>query len=190
MIWHYYEKQNQLLNQLSPLDCKEIKPVNPKGNQPWIFIGRTDAEAEAPILWPPYGKSWLIRKDLEAAKDWGQEEKGKTEDETVGGHHWLNAHDFEQAPIEGRRRRGRQRMRQLEGITDSMHMTLSKLGRWWRTGKPGILQSTRSQSVEHDWATEQHAGLSLDIYIVNSSLFPWVDNSFFSTMLRSTIFCF
>ena len=97
MIWHYYEKQNQLLNQLSPLDCKEIKPVNPKGNQPWIFIGRTDAEAEAPILWPPYGKSRLIRKDLEAAKDWGQEEKGKTEDETVGGHHWLNAHDFEQA---------------------------------------------------------------------------------------------
>ena len=72
-----------------PLDCK-IKPVNPKGNQSWIFIGRTDAEAEAPILWPPDAKSWLIRKDLDAGKDWRQEEKGMTEDEMVGWHHWFN----------------------------------------------------------------------------------------------------
>ena len=68
----------------SPLDSKEIKPVNPKGNQPWIFIGRTDAEAEAPILWPPDAKGLLIGKDPDAEKDWGQEEKGSTEDEMVG----------------------------------------------------------------------------------------------------------
>ena len=68
----------------SPLDCKEIKSVNPKGNQSWIFIGRTDAEAETPILWPPDAKNWLIRKDPGAGKDWRQEEKGKTEDEMVG----------------------------------------------------------------------------------------------------------
>ena len=68
----------------SPLDCKEIKPVNPKGNQSWIFIGRTDAEAETPILWPPDMKNWLIWKDSDAGKDWRQEEKGMTEDEMVG----------------------------------------------------------------------------------------------------------
>ena len=76
----------------SPLDCKEIKPVNPKGNQPWIFIGRTDAEA--PILWSPDAKSWLIGKDPHAGKDWWQEEKGTTEDEMVEWHHWLNRHGF------------------------------------------------------------------------------------------------
>ena len=73
----------------SSLDSK-IKPVNPKGNQPWIFIGRTDAEAEALILWPPDAKSWLIGKDPDAGKDWGYKEKGTTEDEMVGWHHWLN----------------------------------------------------------------------------------------------------
>ena len=82
----------------SPLDSKEIKPVNPKGNQPWIFTGSTDAEAEAPILWPPGAKSWLIGKDLDAGKDWRQEEKGMTEDEMVGCHHQLDEHEFEQAP--------------------------------------------------------------------------------------------
>ena len=81
----------------SPLDCKEIKPVNPKENQPWIFIGKTDAEAEAeaPIPWPPDSKSWLIGKDLDARKDWGQE-KGETEGEMAGWHHWSNGHEFEQ----------------------------------------------------------------------------------------------
>ena len=80
----------------SPLDCKEIKSVNIKGNQPWIFIGRTDAEAEAPILWSPDVKSQLIGKDSDAGKDWGQEEKGVTEDERVGWHHQFNRHEFEQ----------------------------------------------------------------------------------------------
>ena len=74
----------------SPLDCKEIQPVHPKGNQPWIFIGRTDAEAETPILWPPDMKNWLIGKDPDAGKDWRQEEKWTTEDEIVGWHHWLD----------------------------------------------------------------------------------------------------
>ena len=82
----------------SPLDCKEIKSVNPKGNQFWIFIRRTDAEAETPILWPPDVKNWLIGKDPDAGKDWKQEEKGTTEDELVEWHHQLNGHEFEQAP--------------------------------------------------------------------------------------------
>ena len=79
----------------SPLDCKEIKPVNPKGNQSWIFIGRTDAQAGAPKLWPADMRSWLIGKDPDDGQDWTQEEKGTTEDEMVGWHHWLDGHEFE-----------------------------------------------------------------------------------------------
>ena len=80
----------------SPLDCKEIQPVHPKGNQACVFIGRTDAEAETPILWPPDVKSWFIGKDPDAWRDWGQEEKGTTEDEMAGWHHRLDGHEFEQ----------------------------------------------------------------------------------------------
>ena len=80
----------------SPLDCKEIQPVHPKGDQSWVFIGRTDAEAETPIFWPPDVKSWLIWKDPNVGKDWGQEKKGTTEDEMVGWHHWHDGHEFEQ----------------------------------------------------------------------------------------------
>ena len=109
----------------SPLDSKEIQPVHPKGDQPWIFTGRTDAEAEIPILWQPDVKNWLIGKKTLML--------GKTE---------------------GRRRRGRQRMRCLDGITDLMGMSLSKLGSWWWTGKPGMPQTMGSQRVEHDWETE------------------------------------
>ena len=109
----------------NPLDCTEIQPVNPKGNQLWIFIGRTDAEVETPILWPPDVKNWLIRKDPCAGKDWRQEEKRTTEDEIVGWHHRLDGHEF-----------------------------MSKLQVWWWTGKPGVLQSIVSQRVWHDWATE------------------------------------
>ena len=81
----------------SSLNCKEIKPVNPKGNQSWIFIGMTDAKDEAPILWPPDAKNWLTGKDPDAGKDWRQEEKGMTEDGKVGWHHRLNGCEFEQA---------------------------------------------------------------------------------------------
>ena len=82
----------------SPLDCKEIQPVHPKGDQSWVFIGRTDAEAETRILWPPDAKSWLIWKDPDAEKDWGQEEKGMTEDEMVGWHHRHNGDGFGWTP--------------------------------------------------------------------------------------------
>ena len=89
-LWILLEKTLE-----NPLDCKEIKPVSPKGNQPWIFTERTDAEAEAPILWPPDVKSQLTGKVSDAEKDWGQEEKGETEDEMVW-HHWLNGYELEQ----------------------------------------------------------------------------------------------
>ena len=78
----------------SPLDCKEIQPVHPKGDQSWVFIGRTDAEGETPILWPPHAKSWLIAKDSDAGRDWGQEKKGITEGEMAGWHHRLDTHAF------------------------------------------------------------------------------------------------
>ena len=111
----------------SPLDCKEIQPVYPIGDQSWVFIGSTDAEAETSILWPPHVKSRLIWKDPDAGKDWGQEEKAMTEDEMAGRHHRLNGHKFGQCP---------------------------NSGSWWWTGRPGVLQSTGSQRVGHNWATE------------------------------------
>ena len=85
----------------SSLDSKEIKPVHPKGNQSWMFIGRTGAEAETPVLWPPDANNWLIVKDPGVGKDWRQQEKGISEDELVGWHHWLNGHEFEQGPGAG-----------------------------------------------------------------------------------------
>ena len=82
----------------SPLDCKEIQPVHSKGDQPWDFFGRNDAKAETPVLWPPHAKSWLIGKDPDAGRDWGQEEKGTTQDEMAGWHHWLDGHESEWTP--------------------------------------------------------------------------------------------
>ena len=99
--WHFWTVVLEKTLE-SAVDCKEIKPVHPKGNQSWIIIGRADAEAEAPILWPPNMKSWLTGKDLDAGKDWRQE-NGTTEDEMVGWHHWLSGHEFEQAPGDGKR---------------------------------------------------------------------------------------
>ena len=80
---------------VSPLDCKEIQPVHPKGDQSWIFIGRSDAEAETPVLWPLDAKNWLIRKDPDVGVGWQQEEKGTTDDEMIGWHHWVNEHEFQ-----------------------------------------------------------------------------------------------
>ena len=85
----------------SPLDCKEIQPVHSKGDQFWVFFGRTDAKAETPRLWPPHAKSWLIGKDSDARRDWSQEEKGTTEDEMAGWHHWLDGHEFGWTPEVG-----------------------------------------------------------------------------------------
>ena len=109
----------------SPLHCKKIQSVHPKGNQSWVFIGRTDVEAETPILWPPDVKSWLTGKDSDAGKDWGQEEKGTTEDEMVGWHHQLNGHEFGWAL----------------GVGDGQQGLA-----WWG--------SLGSQRVGHDWSTE------------------------------------
>ena len=85
----------------SPLDCKEIQPVHSEGDQPWDFFGRDDAKAEAPVLWPPHAKSWLIGKYFDAERDWGQEEKGITEDEMAGWHHWLDGRESEWNPRDG-----------------------------------------------------------------------------------------
>ena len=85
----------------SPLNCKEIQPVHSKGDQSWVFFGRNDAKAETPVLWPPHAKSWLIGNDSDAGRDWGQEEKGTTEDEMAGWHHWLDGREFEWTPGDG-----------------------------------------------------------------------------------------
>ena len=98
--WHFWTVVLEKTLE-SPLDCKEIKPVNPKRNCSWIFIARTDVEADTPILWPPDVKIWLIRKDPDVGKDWRHEQKGVTEDEMVGYHHWLDGHEFEKAPRVG-----------------------------------------------------------------------------------------
>ena len=90
----------------SPLDCKEIQPVHSEGDQSWMFIGMTDAKAETPILWPPHAKSWLIGKDSDAGRDWGQEKEGMTEDEMAGWHHQLDGHEFEWMPGVGDRQGG------------------------------------------------------------------------------------
>ena len=109
----------------SPLDFEKIQPVHPKGDQSWVFIRRTDAEAETPILWPPHAKSWLIGKDPDAGKDWGQEKKGTTEDEMAGWHHWLDGHEF--------------------GWT---------LGVGDGQGGLAVLRFMGSQRVGHDWVAE------------------------------------
>ena len=109
----------------SPLNCKEIQPVHPKGSQSWISIGRTDVEAETPILWPSDADSWVIWKDPDAGKDRRQEEKGMTEDEMVGWHHWHDGHGFGWTPRVG------------DG-----------------QGGPGVLQFIGLQRVRHDWVTE------------------------------------
>ena len=108
----------------SPLVCKEIQPIHPKGDQSWVFIERTHVEAETPRLWPPDAKSWLIWKDSDAGTDWGQEEKGTTEDEM------------------------------FDGIMTRWTCVWVDSGSWWWTGKPGMLRFTGSQRVGHDWTTE------------------------------------
>ena len=108
----------------SPLDCKEIQPVHSEGDQPWDFFGRNDAEAETPVLWPPHAKCWLIGKDSDAGRDWGQEEKG-----TTGWDGWMAS------------------------LTRWMWIWVNS-GSWWWTGRPGVLQFMGLQRVGHDWANE------------------------------------
>ena len=109
----------------SPLDCKEVQPVYPKGDQSWVFIGRTDAKAETPILWPPHAKSWLIGKDPDAGRDWGQEEKGMYR----GWDGWMASPTW-------------------------WTWVWVNSRSWWWTGRPGVLLFMGSQRVGHDWATE------------------------------------
>ena len=108
----------------SPLDCKEIQSVHSKGDQSWVFFGRNDAKAETPVLWPPHAKSWLIGKDPDAGRDWGQEEKGTTEDEMAG-----------------------------VSLTRWTWVSVN-FGSWWWTGRPGVLRFMGSQRVGHNWATD------------------------------------
>ena len=122
----------------SPLDCKEIKPVNSKGNQSWIFIGRTDVEAEALILWPLDAKNWLTGKDPDAGKD-SEQEKRATEDEMVGWHHWLNGREFEQTQGDSEGQ-GSLACCSSWGCkeSDTTEWLNGSSGRWWRAGKPGV----------------------------------------------------
>ena len=135
---------NDIYLTILPSSTDLIKPVNPKGNQTWIIIGRTDTEAEVPILWPPDAKNWLLGKDPDAGNDWRQKEKGTTEDKVAGWHHQLDGHEFEQA----------------WGMLQS--------------GKPGMLQSMRSQRVGHDWETE---------------LNHWFENHYFWTQSYTDLLC-
>ena len=148
----------------SPLDCKEIQPVHPKGNQSWIIIGRTDDEAETPILWPPNGKNWLIWKYPDAGKDWRQEEKGTTGWDSL--------------------------MASLMQWT----WVWASSRNWWWTGRPGMLQSMGSQRGRHDWATEltnwndhKCVGLSLDFLScsINPNVCFCASNMVFHTVLTT-----
>ena len=127
----------------SPLDCKEIQPVHPKGNQSWVFIGRTDAEAETPTFWLPDAKSWLIGKDPDAGKDWGQEEKGMTEDEMVRWHHWIDGHGFGWTPRVGDGQGGLEccgsRGRRESDTTERLNCTDLNCMWWGQGGCPGSL---------------------------------------------------
>ena len=145
----------------SLLDSKEIQLVNPEGNQPWIFIGKTDAEAETPIFWPPDANSWLIWKDLDSGKDWGQEEKWMTEDVMVGWHHpstqwtwvWVNS------------------------------------GSWWWTGRPGVLQFMRWQRVGHGWVTELNRAILFTTppKIVRIVFYSFIKSSLFTALWKAEL---
>ena len=139
-------KELILLNCESPLDSREIQPVHPKENQSWIFIGRTDAKAETPIIWPPDVKNWLIWKDSDAGKDWRQEEKWTTDDEMVGWHHWLDGQEFRWTLGVGNGQGG------LACCSPWGHKESDMTE--WLSWRPGVLQSMGSQRVGHDWVTE------------------------------------
>ena len=129
----------------SPLDCKEVQPVHPKGDQSWVFIGRTDAKTETLILWPPHAKNWLIGKDPDAERDWGQEEKGTTEDEMAGLHHWLDGHESEWTPGVGENREAW--CAAIHGVAKSRTRLSDWTELWWST--PVHQYSVLKFNVDH-----------------------------------------
>ena len=146
LLWAWWSKQSHWWHPCSkktlesPLDCKKIKPVNPKGNQPWIFIGRTDAEAEAPVLWPPDANYWLTGKLPDSGKDWTQEKKPVTEDVLVGWHRWLNGHKFEQTPGDS----------EGQGSLACCSPGSQRAGQDWATEKQQHVASTCMRSLGHE----------------------------------------
>ena len=149
----------------SPLDCKEIQPVHPKGDQSWVFIGRTDVEDETPILWPPAAKSWLICKDPDAGKDWGQEKKGTTEDEMVGWHHRLNGHGSGWTPEVGDGQGG------LTCCVYGVAKSLTGVSYWtelnWRYKQEDIknlyLQNQGKSSTDKQWEHRLYKNFNFEI---------------------------
>ena len=181
-------------NSCKEICCKEILPVHPKGDQSWVFTGRNDAKAETPVLWPPHAKSWLIGKDSDAGRDWGLEEKGTTEDETAGWHHWLDGRESEWSLGAGDGQRGlvccdswgckesdtTERLNwteltliftdvELASPTWWMWVWVNSRS-WWWTGRPGVLRFMGSQRVGHDWTTELTDGLRLNFTNVGYGL--------------------
>ena len=163
----------------SSLDCKEIKPVHPKGNQPWIFTERTDTEAEAPILWPPNAKSWLIGKDPDAGKDWRREEKGKTEDEMAGWHHPLHGHEFEQAPVVGDGQRslvccipwGHKSRTCLSDWTELNWLNNNRKWRIWRTSEESLADCSHRTDLGSHLCKQNTVTSEEDIWGESSWLF-------------------
>ena len=179
----------------SPLHCKEIQPVYPKGDQSRVFIGGTDVEAETPIRWPPNAKSWLIWKDSDAGKNWGQEEKGMTEEEMVRWHHGLNEHGFGWTPGVGDGQGGlaccsswghkesdtidwlnwtELKWREIM-MTSPTQWTWVRVDSrsWWWTGRPGVLWFMGSQRVGHDWVTELNWSTFAFIFMIFLLLPYW-----------------
>ena len=180
-----------------PLDCKEIQPVHSEGDQPWDFFGRTDAEAETPVLWPPHAKSWLIGKDSDARRDWGQEEKGTTEDEMAGWHHRFMACcdswgrkesdstellNWRDAGVGGDRWDG-----WMASLTRWMWVWVNSRS-WWWTSRPGVVQFMGLQRVRHEWATELN--WMFPVQSLNQSLIHYLQVSLLCYWFYKRHFCF
>ena len=184
-------------NPESPLDYKEVQPVHSEGDPPWDFFGRTDAKAETPALWPPHAKSWLIGKDSDAGRDWGQEEKGTIENEMAGWHHWLNGHEFEWTPGVGDGQGG------LACCDSWGHNESDRTERmnWTELNWTGLSHLVMSDSLWFPWTVAHQAPLSVG-FKTNCMLLSLLGFSCFlypcfllfymyiSFLFRKTMWCF